>query len=154
MPALPLFIMDPLWSQFEALIPPIVDDHPLGCHRPRISDRVVFDKLVQVLVLGASYEKISDTACSATTIRRRRDAWIAADIFADLEQICLEAIDRFEGLDLENLCVDGCIVKAPCGGEIAGKSPVDRGKQGTKRSVLTDAQRHPAGRGGRTRQPQ
>lgn len=145
MPALPLFIMDPLWSQFEALIPPIVDDHPLGCHRPRISDRVVFDKLVQVLVLGASYEKISDTACSATTIRRRRDAWIAADIFADLEQICLKAIDRFEGLDLENLCVDGCIVKAPCGGEIAGKSPVDRGKQGTKRSVLTDGNGIPLG---------
>lgn len=120
MPAVPLFIMDPLWSQFEALIPPVVDDHPLGCHRPRIPDRVVFDKLVQVLVLGASYEKISDATCSATTIRRRRDAWIAADIFADLEQICLEAIDRFEGLDLENLCVDGCIVKAPCGGEIAG----------------------------------
>jgi len=34
--------------------------------------------------------------------------------------------------------VDGCIVKAPCGGEAAGKSPVDRGKQGTKRSLLTD----------------
>lgn len=74
---------------------------------------MVFDKLVQVLVLGAAYEKISDTICSATTIRRRRDAWIAADIFHDLKQICLEAIDRFEGLDLENLCVDGCIVKAP-----------------------------------------
>src|SRR5699024_4714670 len=132
MPAIPLFIMDPLWSQFEALIPPVVDDHPLGCHRPRISDRVVFDKLVQVLVLGASYETISDTTCSATTIRRRRDAWIAADIFTDLEQICLEAIDRFEGLDLENLCVDGCIVKDTCGGDISGRSLVDRGILGSR----------------------
>jgi len=25
MPAVPLFIMDPLWDQFEALIPPVVD---------------------------------------------------------------------------------------------------------------------------------
>jgi len=33
--AVPLFIMDPLWSQFEAFISPIVDEHPLGCHRPR-----------------------------------------------------------------------------------------------------------------------
>lgn len=145
MPAVPLFIMDPLWSQFAALIPPVVDDHPLGCHRSRIPDRVVFDKLVQVLVLGASYAKISDTTCSATTIRRRRDEWMTAGIFTALEQLCLEAYDRIVGLDLENLCIDGCIVKAPCGGEIAGRSPVDRGKHGTKRSVLTDGNGIPLG---------
>lgn len=85
MPALPSFLMEPLWSKFEALIPPIEDHHPLGCHRPRITDRVVFDKFIQVLVLGASNEKISDTGCSATTIRRRRDAWINAGIFSALE---------------------------------------------------------------------
>jgi len=79
-----------------------------------------------------------DASCSATTIRDRRDEWIAAGVFAALEQLCLEAYDRIVGLDLENLAVDGCIVKAPCGGEAAGKSPVDRGKQGTKRSVLTE----------------
>jgi hypothetical protein len=28
------------------------EPHPLGCHRPRIPDRVVFEKLVQVLVFG------------------------------------------------------------------------------------------------------
>jgi transposase len=42
------------------------------------------------------------------------------------------------GLDLEDLAVDGCITKAPCGGEVAGRSPVDRGKQGLKRSTVTD----------------
>ncbi|MDN6351551.1 MAG: IS5 family transposase [Yaniella sp.] len=145
MPAIPLFITDPLWSQFQALIPPVVDEHPLGCHRPRIPDRVVFDKLIQVLVLGASYEKISDTTCSATTMRRRRDEWITAGIFTALEQICLDSYDRIVGLELDDLCVDGCIVKAPCGGEIAGKSPVDRGKQGTKRSVMTDGAGIPVG---------
>jgi hypothetical protein len=34
--------------------------HPLGCHRPRIPERVVFDKLVQVLVFGCAYERIAD----------------------------------------------------------------------------------------------
>lgn len=110
-----------------------------------MANRVIFDKLIQVLVLGAAYEKISDSSCSATTIRRRRDEWTDAGLFPALEQICLEAYDRIEGLDLENLCVDGCIVKAPCGGDIAGKSPVDRGKQGTKRSVMTDGNGIPVG---------
>ena len=145
MPAVPSCIIEPVWDQFQALIPAVADDHPLGCHRPRIADRVVFDKLVQVLVLGAAYEKISETGCSATTIRRRRDEWIEADIFTVLEQFCLEAYDKMIGLQLEDLAVDGCITKAPCGGEAAGRSPVDRGKQGTKRSVLVDGAGIPLG---------
>jgi len=40
---------------------------------------------------------------------------------------------------LEHLAVDGCITKAPCGGQTAGPSPVDRRKQGLKRSVAADA---------------
>lgn len=145
MPAVPSSIIEPLWHQFEALIPVVADEHPLGCHRPRVPDRVVFDKLIQVLVLGAAYEKIADASCSATTIRRRRDEWISAGIFATLEQICLDSYDKMIGLELENLVVDGCIVKAPCGGEAAGRSPVDRGKQGTKRSLLVDGNGIPIG---------
>lgn len=145
MPAVPSSIIEPLWHQFEALIPRVVDAHPLGCHRPRVGDRVIFDKLVQVLVLGAAYAKIADSTCSATTIRRRRDEWIAAGIFSALEQISLDAYDKMIGLELGDLAVDGCIVKAPCGGEAAGRSPVDRGKQGTKRSLLVDGKGIPLG---------
>ena len=145
MPAVPSCIIKPIWDQFQVLIPPVTDEHPLGCHRPRIPDRVVFDKLVQVLVLGAAYERISDTTCSATTIRRRRDEWIEAGAFKELEQFCLEGYEKMVGLQLENLAVDGCITKAPCGGEAAGRSPVDRGKQGTKRSLLVDGAGIPLG---------
>jgi transposase len=110
-----------------------------------VPDRVVFDKLIQVLVLGAAYVKIADSSCSATTIRRRRNEWIDAGVFTRLEQICLDSFDKMIGLDLANLSVDGCIVKAPCGGEAAGRSPVDRGKQGTKRSLLVDGNGIPLG---------
>lgn len=145
MPAVPSCIIEPVWDQFRALLPERVDTHPLGCHRPRIADRIVFDKLVQVLVFGVAYVKIADTTCSATTIRDRRDEWIAAGVFTRLEQLCLDAYDRIVGLDLANVCVDGCLVKAPCGGDVSGKSPVDRGKQGTKRSLLVDAAGIPLG---------
>ena len=57
MPAVPSCILDPLREEFLALLPPRVDRHPLGCHRRRIDDRIVFDKIVQSLVLGAAYEK-------------------------------------------------------------------------------------------------
>jgi hypothetical protein len=55
-----------------------------------------------------------------------------------LREMALEAYDRFIGLDLSEVVVDCCITKAPCGGEKAGRSPVDRGKQGTKRSTAVD----------------
>ena len=149
MPALPSWLIDPLWDQFAALLPqrPIYDPgHPLGCHRRRIADRVVFDKLIQVLRFGCSYEAIADVSCSATTIRNRRDEWIGAGIFAQLTTIALEAYDRIVGLLLEEVAVDGCITKAPGGGDCAGPSPVDRRKQGMKRSLLVEGCGIPLGR--------
>lgn len=64
MPALPSSVIDPLWDQFAALLPDREVSQPWGCHthRPRIPDRVVFDKLVQVLVHGIAYAPIAARA--------------------------------------------------------------------------------------------
>jgi Transposase DDE domain len=50
------------------------------------------------------------------------------------------------GLLLEQIAVDGCITKAPGGGEGAGPSPVDRRKQGMKRSLMVEGYGIPLGR--------
>jgi hypothetical protein len=57
---LPPSVLEPLWDHFAALLPHRDDTHPLGCHRPRIPDRVVFDKHIQVLVFGCGYRRIAD----------------------------------------------------------------------------------------------
>jgi transposase len=106
---------------------------------------VVFEKLVQVLVFGCAYHRIADESCSATTLRRRRDEWIEAGVVEALQESALESYDRIVGLELADVAVDGCITKAPCGGEKAGKSPVDRGKRGIKRSTMVDASGIPLG---------
>jgi hypothetical protein len=46
MPVLSPYIIEPIFEQFCALLPQREVDHPLGRHRPRIPDRVVFEKLV------------------------------------------------------------------------------------------------------------
>jgi transposase len=148
-PAIPSWLLEPLWDQFAALLPtrPVyAPSHPLGCHRPRIADRIIFGKLVQVLRSGCSYASIAGCNCSATTIRDRRSEWIKAGIFARLRQIALDSYDRIAGLVLQELAVDGCITKAPGGGECAGRSPVDRGKLGMKRSLLAEGYGIPLGR--------
>jgi hypothetical protein len=50
-----------------------------------------------------------------------------------LQEMALAAYDRILGLELSDVAVDCCITKAPCDGEKAGRSPVDRGKLVTKR---------------------
>jgi len=73
-PAVQLSIIDPIFEQFAELLPDRTKaSHPLGGHNLRIPDKVVFDKLIQVLVFGCAYERIADEECSATTLRRRRD---------------------------------------------------------------------------------
>ena len=49
------------------------------------------------------------------------------------------AYDQLFGLELAQLAVDSWTTKAPCGGQVAGRSPVDRRKQGLKRSVAVEA---------------
>jgi transposase len=138
-PALPSSIIDPIWDQCSALLPAHTAPHPLGCHRPRIPDRIVFEKLVQVLVFGCASQRIADATGSATTVRRRRDAWIAAGVMDSLLGLVIGAYDRMIGLNLAGMRRDGCITTAPCGGEVAGRSPVDRGTQRRTRSVAVDA---------------
>jgi hypothetical protein len=58
----PVSVIEPIWDQFAVLLPdhPEVDPaHPLGCHRRRVSDRVVFDHVVAALVHGSGYEWIA-----------------------------------------------------------------------------------------------
>lgn len=141
MSVLPACLLEPLWVQVSALLPeyPVISPtHPLGCHRPRIPDRVVFEHVIAALVHGSGYERIASPGCSDRTIRRRVHEWAAAGLAEQVQVLALQAYDRMIGLDLDELAVDGCLTKAPGGGEAAGRSPVDRGKQGLKRSVVTD----------------
>ena len=103
MPAIQPYIIEPIWEQFRALLPERKVDHPLGCHRPRIPDYVVFEKLVEVLIFGCAYWRIADGSCSATTLRRRREEWIEAGLMDALEDMVLEAYDRTIGLDLADV---------------------------------------------------
>jgi len=131
-----------VWSQFVALVPdrPVVaPTHPLGCHRRRIPDRVVFDPVVAALVHGSGYERLATAGCSDRTIQRRVHAWAEAGLTEVLHRLALQQYDRMIGIEFDDVAVDGCITKAPCGGEKAGRSPVDRGTQGVKRSTATDA---------------
>jgi transposase len=134
-------VSDAIWAAIEPILPVPIDAHPLGCHNPRVPDRVCFRGIVIRLVTGSSWvdiEALLNYEVSDTTLRARRDEWIAAGVFDRLAAEALAAYDRIIELDLDVVAVDGSLHKAPCGGEGTGKSPVDRAKLGWKWSVAAE----------------
>lgn len=141
-------VFDAVFAAVEPLLPKGRDEHPLGCHRPRASDRLCFQAMLVRLVTGCSWvdaERLCGGAVSDTTLRTRRDEWEDAGVFTALVDEALSSYDRIIGLDLTETAVDGSQQKAPCGGEGTGPNPVDRGKCGWKWSLLTDRAGIPLG---------
>jgi transposase len=144
-------VLDAVWAAAEPLLPVPIDQHPLGCHRPRISDRVCFQGIFMRMVLGCSWQSVeyllalAGHIVSDTTLRARRTLWVNAGIFEHLEREANLAYDRIVGLDLSDVAIDGSAHKAPCGGPGTGKSPTDRGKHGWKWSLMADRNGIPLG---------
>lgn len=141
-------VFDAIWEQVEPLLPVREDDHPLGCHRPRVPDRTCLWAMLVRLVTGCSWvvaERLVGGAVSDTTLRARRDEWVEAGVFDALAEMMLAVYDAIVGLEPADALVDASTHKAPAGGEGVGKSPVDRGKLGWKWSIATDAQGIPLG---------
>jgi transposase len=125
-PAIPSWLLEPLWDQFAALLPdrPLYDpSHPLGCHKPRTGDRIIFEKLIQVLRFGCSYASIADCTCGATTIRDRRDEWIEAGIFGKLKTIARESYDRIVAWSWTTWPSTGASLRPPVAGNAPAAAP-------------------------------
>ena len=102
-------VVNAVWEAVKHLIPQPVDNHPLGCHRPRIPDRVCFEAFLIRLILGCSWrdtEHVMKHVVSDTTLRTRRDEWVTAGVFDQLETEALRAYDRMIGLDLTEVSID------------------------------------------------
>lgn len=131
----------PIYETIVDLLPER-PSHPLGCHRRRISDKVCFAAILYRLVTGASWETIEAVIgyqVSDTTLRARRDEWIAAGIFEQLVTQAVVGYDRLIGLDLNDVCIDGSDHLAPSGGEGAGHSIKHPGRSSWKWCIAVDA---------------
>ena len=141
-------VKDAVWAAIEGLIPVVIDPHPLGCHRQRVSDRICFEGILIRLVTGCSWvdaEALMGFVVSDTTLRSRRDEWDGAGVFDALAAEALAAYDKIIGLDFSDVSLDGSLHKSPCGGEGTGKNPTDRARLGWKWSIVCDKNGIPFG---------
>src|SRR5581483_10043639 len=139
-------IPDLLWEQLEALLPLHENTHRFGGGRPRTPDRVCADAIFFVLRAGIPWKALNATKfCPGSTAHDRFQQWVGAGVFLKLWEAGLLEYDFFEGIDWSFLSMDGCMTKAPLGGERTGKNPTDRAKKGVKRSLLVEGSGVPVG---------
>lgn len=132
----PWEVSDELWEQVSPLIPP-APSHAKG-GRPRLSDRQAFEAMVYVLRTGIQWNALPRELGASSTIHDRFQQWEQAGFFKALWEAGLATYDDLVGIQWEWQAMDGAMTKAPFGGAATGPNPTDRGKKGTKRSLLTD----------------
>jgi len=129
-------VSEEVWEKVKPLIP-AAPSHAKG-GRPRMEDRKAFEAIVYVLRTGIQWNALPRELGASSTVHDRFQEWEAKGFFKALWQAGLEEYDEVAGIEWEWQSVDGVMTKAPFGGAASGANPTDRGKQGTKRSLLTD----------------
>ena len=136
---------DAMWNRLKPLLP----KYEVSCKggRPRPNLRLIADAIFYRIRVGCQWKAIPPALAAGSTAHQYFQEWVQAGVFDDLWQVAIAEYDELVGLDLKWQSVDGAMTKAPLGGELTGKNPTDRGKQGTKRSLMTDASGIPIGLG-------
>ena len=77
-------LSDELWAKIEPLLPP-GKPHPLGCHRPRVSNRAAMTAIFYKLHTGCKWQALSTSGiCSKSSAHRRFLEWTEAGVFKQL----------------------------------------------------------------------
>ena len=134
---------DEMWEAMKTILPVYEKSGSGG--RPRANLRSIADAIFYRMRTGCQWKAIPPELAAGSTAHAYFQDWVARGIFRHLWEIALDEYDEEIGLDWNWQSVDGAMTKAPLGGEMTGKNPTDRGKLGTKRSLMTDAAGIPTG---------
>ncbi len=129
-------VPDELWERIKPLLPPQKPKKKPG--RPRMADRQAMDAIFYVLRTGCQWKALPRDLGAPSTVHDRFQEWRQAGVFEKMWQAGLLEYDAKKGLAWEWQAMDGAMTKAPLGGQATGRNPTDRGKIGTKRSLLTE----------------
>ena len=145
-------LSDSLWERIEPLLPPAKSRYRgRGKNRKHIGGRPAADRrkvmsgILYVMRTGCQWNAVPEEFGSGKTAHRYFQRWARAGVFLRMWQAGLTEYDELKGVAWKWQAADGAMTKAPLGGEQTGKNPTDRGKVGTKRSLLVDEQGVPLG---------
>ena len=126
---------------FDLVAHHLPPERPVGPKggRPRVGHRVAVRVIWYVLSTGCRWADVpEEMGCSGRTTHRRLRAWERAGVWDRVHADLLRLLREAGKLDPSVVVIDAVYVRAFGGGEATGPSPVDRGKPGTKHTLLVD----------------
>jgi len=128
---------DLLWAKIQT----VLDEHdPPAKYGPdRIDQRAALDGVIFRMRSGCQWNQLPEIFGDDSSVHRTFQRWVKRDVFKHVWADLIEACDELGGVDWQWQSADCALGKARMGGDKIGPNPTDRGKNGTKRGVLTEA---------------
>lgn len=133
---------DTVWHGF---ILPVINtrdpEAPTG--RDRIDIRAAFNGIIYHMRTGCQWEALPERFGKKSSVHRTMQRWIQKGVFEEVWAVLINHCDELDGVTWDWQAADGALGKARHGGDHVGKNPTDRGKNGTKRSLLVEGEGGP-----------
>jgi len=110
-------VPEEVWAVFEPILPPVVWQGN-GC--PPYDNRVCLHAVVSVLVTGIGWRMLPAGFPSYKTVQRRLKVWLALDAFRTAWQQLAQQYDTLQGINWDEVVVDGSKKSAKKGGSKRG----------------------------------
>jgi putative transposase len=139
-------INDELWQRIEPILwedaPPKPKAHG---GRPRINWRSAINGIIFRLRSGCQWNKLPKHFGDDSSVHRWFQRWCRNGVLERTWAVLVEECDEFGAVNWRWQAADGRLGKARFGGKKVGKNPTDRGKNGTKQSLLVEGDGGPLG---------
>ena len=130
-------VPDALWARIEALLNEFDPPKLTGCKRK--DPRALLNGIIYRFRTGYQWERIPKVYGDDSTIHRALQGSSQLQLFELLWRWLVEEGAELALVEWEWQAADGWLGKARSGGDAVGPNPTDRAKNGTKKSLLTDA---------------
>jgi transposase len=114
-------VPDEVWALFEPILPPVVWSGT-GC--PPYDNRACLHAVLYVLVTGIGRRMLSAGFPSDKPVQRRLKVWLAQDAFRTAWQQLAQRYDTLQGINWEEVLLDGSKKPAKKGANRRGPVPL------------------------------
>jgi putative transposase len=130
-------VPDELWARLQPLLTELDPPKPTG--RKRIDPRAALDAIIFRLRSGCQWNHLPAEFPDDSSVHRTFQRWQQLGLFERIWAELLHECAELGGVNWEWQAADGAMGKARLGGDAIGRNPTDRGKNGSKRSLLVEA---------------
>ena len=140
-------VSDEFWERVKRHVPERVNKHSCGGGRKPADPRRVLAAIYFVWRTGCQWRALDATGIlPGSTAHANFQRWVKWGVFERLWADALHRQDELKGLDWSFVSIDGCMTKAPLGGEKNRAQPDRPGKAGHQAEPGDRRQRGASGR--------